>query len=275
MEGISDKQSNASPDSMSQEKFLDKLRKALSQDGDFPTSAKIVSELKMLTSNPNTTANQIAEVYRESRTNQWLEMSTRGLEALNVELTNQTAMIAVVQHQVDKMKAELGISDIEIQQGYTLATVESEALRKQDAVRIEAKAEYEKLNTQYSQLTNYTRVELKRAMLTVVPDQHLNRLHKLAGSRAEAAPGPHKAAVGGELLHPPVLRIRHVEAAVFPEGDPAQGVLGVDLEVELAVALAGAPPVLQQLALRREDLEPHRRPIDHPQLAVRRDRDRR
>lgn len=136
-------------------------------------------EIKAFSEDPNEAAaiaNRIADVYRESRTNQWLEMSTRGLEALNVELTNQTAMIAVVQQHVDKMKADLGISDIEVQQGYTLATVESEALRKQDAVRIEARAEYEKLNTQYSQLTNYTRVELKRAMLTVVPDQHLATL---------------------------------------------------------------------------------------------------
>lgn len=48
--------------SLSQEAFLDKLRKALGQDGDFPTSAKIVTELKLLTSNPSTSANQVAEV---------------------------------------------------------------------------------------------------------------------------------------------------------------------------------------------------------------------
>ncbi len=136
-------------------------------------------EIKAFSEDPNEAAaiaNRIAEVYRESRTNQWLDMSTRGLEALNIELTNQTASIAKVQNEVDVLKAKLGISDIEIQQGYTLATVESEALRKQDAVRIDAKAEYEKLNTTYAQLTNYTRVELKRSMLTVVQDSLLATL---------------------------------------------------------------------------------------------------
>jgi HD-like signal output (HDOD) protein len=48
--------------SLSQEAFLERLRQALSEDGDFPTSAKIVTELKVLTANPNTSANQVAEV---------------------------------------------------------------------------------------------------------------------------------------------------------------------------------------------------------------------
>jgi len=45
-----------------QEKFLEKLRTALSTDGDFPASAKIVAELKRITSDPNATASQIAEI---------------------------------------------------------------------------------------------------------------------------------------------------------------------------------------------------------------------
>jgi HD-like signal output (HDOD) protein len=42
--------------------FLEKLRQALNTGGDFPASAKIVTELRSLTSQPQTTANQIAEV---------------------------------------------------------------------------------------------------------------------------------------------------------------------------------------------------------------------
>lgn len=44
------------------DQFLEKLKSALSRDGDFPASAKIVNELKSLTSNPKTTANQITEL---------------------------------------------------------------------------------------------------------------------------------------------------------------------------------------------------------------------
>lgn len=45
-----------------QDKFLEKLRRALAADGDFPASAKIVTELKRITSDPNASASQIAEI---------------------------------------------------------------------------------------------------------------------------------------------------------------------------------------------------------------------
>lgn len=44
------------------EELVRKLRNALRRDGDFPASAKVVSELKQLTSDPKTTANQVTEV---------------------------------------------------------------------------------------------------------------------------------------------------------------------------------------------------------------------
>ncbi len=44
------------------EEFLEKLKGALSRNGDFPASAKVVTELRMLTSDPSTTASKLAEV---------------------------------------------------------------------------------------------------------------------------------------------------------------------------------------------------------------------
>ncbi len=44
------------------EEFLEKLKGALSRNGDFPASARVVTELRMLTSDPSTTAAKIAEV---------------------------------------------------------------------------------------------------------------------------------------------------------------------------------------------------------------------
>lgn len=44
------------------DQFVERLRRALGQGGDFPASAKVVTELKTLTNQPETTANQIAEV---------------------------------------------------------------------------------------------------------------------------------------------------------------------------------------------------------------------
>ncbi len=136
-------------------------------------------EIKAFSDDPNEAAaiaNRIADVYRESRTNQWMEMSSKGLEVLNADLASQTAAISNLQTEVDMLKEKLGISDVEVQQGYAVSSFESEALRKQEAVRIEAQAEYEKLKSTYNQLTNYTRVEIKRAMLTISPDPALAAL---------------------------------------------------------------------------------------------------
>ncbi len=44
------------------EEFLEKLKGALNKNGDFPACAKIVTELRMLTSDPSTTASKLAEV---------------------------------------------------------------------------------------------------------------------------------------------------------------------------------------------------------------------
>jgi HD-like signal output (HDOD) protein len=49
-------------DTVSTEDIVAKLCTALTQEGDFPTSAKVVSELRNLAGDPNTTANQITEV---------------------------------------------------------------------------------------------------------------------------------------------------------------------------------------------------------------------
>ena len=55
------KPENASSE-LTAEQLLNKLCSALKRDGDFPASAKVVTELRMLVSDPKTTANQIAEV---------------------------------------------------------------------------------------------------------------------------------------------------------------------------------------------------------------------
>lgn len=47
---------------MTSAQFLDKLRGALRQDGDFPANAKIVGELRTLANDPRTTANQLTEL---------------------------------------------------------------------------------------------------------------------------------------------------------------------------------------------------------------------
>jgi HD-like signal output (HDOD) protein len=47
---------------LTSEKLIERLKRALTKEGDFPASAKVVTELRMLTNDPNTTASQITEV---------------------------------------------------------------------------------------------------------------------------------------------------------------------------------------------------------------------
>jgi HD-like signal output (HDOD) protein len=44
------------------ENLLERLRKALSEDGDFPSSARVVNQLRLMITNPNATANQLSEI---------------------------------------------------------------------------------------------------------------------------------------------------------------------------------------------------------------------
>jgi succinoglycan biosynthesis transport protein ExoP len=52
-------------------------------------------------------------------------------------------------------------------------TMDQETLRRMEAIRIEAQADYVQLNKLYSSLTNLSKAEFKRAIQTANPDQHL------------------------------------------------------------------------------------------------------
>jgi capsular exopolysaccharide synthesis family protein len=165
-------------------------------------------EIKATSPDPNEAAaiaNNIAEVYKNSRLRQWQALSSRGTEALNTELTNRTAEILALQKELDVLKEQLGIADLEIQPGLMTAFLEPESLRKQDTVLIETKAEYEKLDKTYAGLTNASRAELKRSMLTINPDPLLaNMLQELAREESKLA----ELTNSYSLEHPEVKGVR-------------------------------------------------------------------
>lgn len=51
-----------SEENLTTEELLAKLRKALQEGGDFPASAKVVNQLRLMIRNPNATANQLSEI---------------------------------------------------------------------------------------------------------------------------------------------------------------------------------------------------------------------
>lgn len=88
------KESTVSSD-VTAEQFIEKLRNALRKDGDFPASAKIVSELRMLTSDPRTTANQITEVILREPS-----LGTRVLHLVNSSFYRRAKPIMTVSQAV-------------------------------------------------------------------------------------------------------------------------------------------------------------------------------
>lgn len=77
------------------DEFVEKLRGALRKDGDFPASAKIVTELRMLTSDPRTTANQLTEIILKEPS-----LGTRVLHLVNSSFYRRAKPIMTVSQAV-------------------------------------------------------------------------------------------------------------------------------------------------------------------------------
>src|SRR6185295_15365396 len=78
---------------------------------------------------PTTVPNQDAAKSRE-----------RALDQINEELDRLSAMIQSRQHELDKMKRELGISALD-----EMDKPDPDLLRRMEAMRVEQKAEFERL----------------------------------------------------------------------------------------------------------------------------------
>lgn len=81
--------------SISSESLLEKLRAALQRDGDFPASAKVVTELRRLVSDPRTTAHQITEVILKEPS-----LGTRVLSLVNSSFYRRAKPIMTVSQAV-------------------------------------------------------------------------------------------------------------------------------------------------------------------------------
>jgi capsular exopolysaccharide synthesis family protein len=123
-----------------------------------------------------TIANEIAQVYRDSRLKQRTVAVARGIEKLQEESQKQDKLVKEKQAAVDRMKNDLGISDYEAQVGISTSTVEPETLRKLEGLRIEQQAEYARISTLFKKLESLSRPELKKAVMIASPDTQLGVL---------------------------------------------------------------------------------------------------
>ncbi|MEY2408007.1 MAG: polysaccharide biosynthesis transport protein [Verrucomicrobiota bacterium] len=129
-------------------------------------------------------ANKIADVYRATRLERWTKLSTIGLAKLEEEMEQHNRTISNLNSRLDKMRQDLGISDLEASDSRS-KSIEQETVVKNETERIMAQREYDQLATMYSALTNCTPAELRRTIATVSPDNLLQQLLQDQNSEAQ------------------------------------------------------------------------------------------
>jgi succinoglycan biosynthesis transport protein ExoP len=145
---------------------------------------KALSEDKVEAAN---IANEIAKVYKETRIEVKRSLSSGGIDVLKAQYEKQNQTVT------------------------TFNVLEPETLRKFEALRVEAQAEYDAINTMYLQLTGMTPSEFRKAVTTATPDPILTELlQKYAEARQREA----DINVTYAPEHPEAKRIARVIAAI-------------------------------------------------------------
>lgn len=181
---------------------------------------RVISEDKNEAAN---IANEIAKVYKDTRLKSRRKMSESGINSLLLQYTNQDNIVKAKQTEADAIKTMLGISDFEAGGSGAGTTVEPELLRKWETLRVEAKADYAGANALYSHLTNLSRVEFKKAVITASPDPQLaSLLSELSTAEQKLA----NLTVSYSAEHPDVKAVRSVlERITGQVNDRLDGIL--------------------------------------------------
>jgi polysaccharide biosynthesis transport protein len=125
-------------------------------------------------------ANAVAEAYRSHRLDQRKLLSTGGIEVLETRFKEQEAKVKAAQSNVDNLRVTLNISDAAASGDGPSPLISADTLRKLESLRIESKAEYDKLATLLERLKTLGKElgpeGLAQALPTVAPDTGLSSL---------------------------------------------------------------------------------------------------
>jgi uncharacterized protein involved in exopolysaccharide biosynthesis len=183
-------------------------------------SASAPAAEKQVAPPPATTAQKLAEVDRHER----------AIKRLEEEWKKQDQMVREKQSELDRLKLELGISDLELS-GRAENSIEPSVLQRLEIARMEASAEWERTQMLYTQLTNLTRVALRQTMSTAVPDPQLTSLfQQLASAEQRLA----SLVESQSPEHPEIKSVRRVLEQINRQiDDRLDGILkGLKLKTE-------------------------------------------
>lgn len=121
-------------------------------------------------------ANEVAKVYKETRLSLRKETSGAGIEKLRAEYTNQLTKVQTLQSNAAEMRIAFKISDYIAEGNAPVSSLEPETVRSFERERIGAETQFAYFNSQLTDLKKLSPKELRKAILTVVPDNLLSDL---------------------------------------------------------------------------------------------------
>jgi capsular exopolysaccharide synthesis family protein len=201
-------------------------------------------------------ANKIAEVYRETRQDVRNGLSEKGIQALREEYDKQKIALEKAQDEVDKLRIDLGVSDIpEPYMAYS--STEPEAVRSIDADRVRAEGQVIYFSGLLNQLKGLPKEELQKVIPTAYPDAEMDRelseLHKVEQQYASIINDYSEQ-------HPEVIRLTTIMKRIQSQiNDRIDGVLaGLEAKVEqtkaTAVKLKEAVDAAKQIDAKKRSL---------------------
>jgi len=119
-------------------------------------------------------ANAIARAYRDHRLEERKQQTLGGVKILEERFNEQEANVKSVQDVLDRLRKELGISEMDAAGVSITPLMEAETLRNLERLRIEGETSYIGQEKQLEKLRILTREQLREVLPRTVPDASLN-----------------------------------------------------------------------------------------------------
>jgi capsular exopolysaccharide synthesis family protein len=121
-------------------------------------------------------ANSIADEYKAHRLQKGMQMTQKGIKALEDRFDEQEQRVKKIQDEADKLRQELEISEADAVGNAPAPLLETEALRKYEALRIESQSRHMIREKQLTQLQSLQEEELREVLPRVLTDSTLTEL---------------------------------------------------------------------------------------------------
>jgi len=121
-------------------------------------------------------ANQVAESYRDYRTNEYQELKHGGIYSLEKQLQEQDQKIAVLQSNVDNLRTSLNIPDAVAHANSASELMTYDRLKELSSLKVQKEAEYNQQAALLDNLKTMSRDDLRKALPIAYTDTQLNEL---------------------------------------------------------------------------------------------------